>query len=183
MPRREVRFLAGGFYHIYNRGIERRSIFHETENYHYFTRLLNAKAARHDVEVIAYCLMPNHFHLLVRPRRDHTLGRFMTGLCGSYAQALNARRQRQGALFQGRYRAVRVDRDEYLGHLARYIHLNPVAAGLVSRPGDWPYSNSASVSEDGVLLGGILPEADAYRRFVEAPQPSKLPGSLELPGS
>ena len=86
-------------------------------------------------------------------------------------------------MFQGRYQAIHVDRDEYLAHLARYIHLNPVAAGLVSRPGDWPYSNYASVSEDGVLIGGILPDADAYRRFAEAPQPIELPASLKLAGS
>jgi len=183
MPRRGVEFLAGEFYHVYNRGVESRPIFHEAGNYVYFTRLLFAKAHAHDVAVIAYCLMPNHFHLLARPERAGSLGNCISGVCGSYAQALNRKRQRSGALFQGRYRAVHVDRDEYLLHLARYIHLNPVAAGLVSRPADWPYSNYTNVSEDGLLIGGILPDADAYRRFVEVPGRSELPGSLKLPGS
>jgi len=183
MPRRGVEFLAGEFYHVYNRGVDSRPIFHETGNYLYFTRLLFAKAHAHDVAVIAYCLMPNHFHLLARPGQGCFLGNCVSGVCGSYAQALNRQRQRSGALSQGRYQAIHVDRDEYLAHLARYIHLNPVAAGLVARPGDWPYSNYASISEDGVLIGGILPDADAYRRFVEAPRPSKLPGSLKLAGS
>jgi REP element-mobilizing transposase RayT len=183
MPRRGGGFHAGEFYHLYNRGVDRAAIFHEAENYLYFARLLIAKAERLDVVLVAYCLMPNHFHLLARPGRDDTIGRFMTGVCGSYAQALNAQRRRSGALFQGRYRAIHVDRDEYLAHLARYVHLNPVAAGLVSRPQDWPHFNYIDLREDGVLVGGIFADASAYHRFVEAPQTSELPASLKLAGS
>ncbi len=183
MPGRRTTFLAGEFFHLYNRGIDRGAIFFSDDNYRYFMRLLMEKAERHAVEVVAFCLMPNHYHVLIRPGVDNTVSPFINSLLGSYVQGLNAARHRVGPLFQGRYKSVHVDRDEYLAHLARYIHLNPVAAGLASRPGDWPYSKYASVSEDGVLIGGILPDADAYRRFVEAPQPIELPASLKLAGS
>ena len=183
MAIRRTPFLAGEFYHLYNRGIERRPIFHRKQNYLYFVRLLKEKADRHAVQVIAYCLMPNHYHLLVRPCLDHRVSHFINGLLGSYVQALNAQQGRFGPLFQGRFRSVHVNRDAYLAHLARYIHLNPVAASLVVRPRDWPHSNYAVMSEDGVLIGGIFPDVRAYRRFVEAPQPFELPASLKLAGS
>jgi REP element-mobilizing transposase RayT len=183
MPRRVVGFHAGEIYHVCNRGVDRQPIFHTAENYRYFARLLQGKALRHSVTIIAYCLMPNHFHLLLRPGLDDSLVRFMTGVCGSYAQALNAQQGRTGALFQGRFRAVRVDQDAYLSHVARYIHLNPVAAGLVPRPQEWPHSNYTEISPDGLLIGGVFPDGPTYRRFVEATQTMELPGSLKLPGS
>jgi len=183
MPRRGIELRAGRFFHICNRGVGRRPIFYEPENYLYVIRLLRTKAEKHRVGILAYCLMPNHFHLLARSGQDEGLGRYISGVCGSYAQALNARRSRSGALFQGRCQAVPVDWDEYLAHLSRYIHLNPVEAGLVARPGDWPYSNYAHVSMDGVLIGGIIGNPASYRHFVESPQVLELPGSLKLPGS
>jgi REP element-mobilizing transposase RayT len=183
MPRRGIAFLAGEYYHLYNRGVDRQAVFFTEENFKHGVRLLADKAARHDVCVIAYCLMPNHYHLLVSPRQDHTVSAFVNGLFGAYVQAVNAQRDRVGPLFQGPFRAVRVDRDAYLAHLARYIHLNPVAAGLVVRPQHWPYSNYNQLGADGVLIGGIFANATAYRRFVEEPNFSELPGSLKLPGS
>ena len=183
MPRRRTPFLADAFYHIYNRGIDRRPIFHREQNYLYFARLLREKADRHAVQVVAYCLMPNHYHFLLRPWRDGVVSPFLNALLGSYVQALNAQQGRLGPLFQGRFRSIHVDRDEYLGHLARYIHLNPVAAGLVMRPQDWPHSNYTRLVEDGTLIGGIFATARAHHDFVEEPQPFELPASLKLAGS
>ena len=98
----------------------------------------------------------------------------MQSLFSSYSQAVNRQQDRQGPLFQGRYRAIWVDKEEYLVHLARYIHLNPVAAGLVATPQGWPYSNYLDVigQRAGTLKGTTLvPErfltGDAYRQFVE----------------
>jgi len=183
MPGRRTTFLAGEFYHLYNRGVDRGAIFFSDDNYRYFIRLMMEKAARHAVEVIAFCLMPNHYHLLIRLGVDNTVSPFINRLLGSYVQGVNAVRHRVGPLFQGRYKSVHVDRDEYLAHLARYIHLNPVAASFVARPQDWPYSKFASIPIDGALVGGIFRDAAAYRSFVEAPQPLELPASLKLAGS
>ena len=183
MPNRRTPFLGGEFYHLYNRGVDRGAVFISDDNYRYFMRLLIEKAELHAIGIVTFCLMPSHFHFLVRPTFNAAVGRFINGLLGSYVQGLNASRQRVGPLFQGRFKSVPVDRDEYLAHLARYIHLNPVAAGLVSRPGDWPDSNYANVSEDGVLIGGVFPDAAAYQRFVEGPDAFELPASLKLAGS
>jgi REP element-mobilizing transposase RayT len=154
MSRRKIAFLAGEFYHLYNRGVDRQAVFFTEENFNYGVRLLTEKASRHDVSLVAYCLMPNHYHFLVRPRRDDSVSAFANGLFGAYVQAVNAQRGRVGPLFQGPFSAIRVSRDAYLAHLARYIHLNPVAASLVARPQDWPYSNYNQMVDDGVLLPG-----------------------------
>ena len=190
MPNRRTIFLADEFYHLYNRGVDRAQIFFSEDNYHYFMLLLEGKAAHYSVRIVAFCLMPNHFHLLIRPDRDHAVSRFLNGLLGSYAQGLNAALKRVGPLFQSRTKAVRVARNEYLAHAARYIHFNPVAAGLVARPQDWPYSNYRAIisgqggpSGDGMIVSGLFPAGAAYRRFVEAPKPEELPASLKLAGS
>ncbi len=172
MPYRKFVFRAGEYYHLYNRGNNYQAIFFERENYLYFLRQLRKYLWPEAVETIAYCLMPNHYHLLVHLMTDD-LSRLMQPFALSYTKAINKRYGRVGSLFQGRFRAVRVDRDEYLVHLSRYIHLNPVIAKLVEQPGDWGFS---SYREYIGLRAGTLPKADAvllqfsspdaYRQFV-----------------
>jgi putative transposase len=126
------------------------------------------------VSLYAYCLMPNHVHLLVETS-EAPLAKFMQGLQQSYSQWFNRIHDKVGHVFQGRYKAIVCDRDEYLLTLIRYIHLNPVRARLVESPEAYPYSGHrayltdhrrALVDTDTVLnmLGG----PDAYRRFVRA---------------
>jgi REP element-mobilizing transposase RayT len=190
MPHGRTIFLADETYHLYNRGVDRAAIFFTRDNYLYFMRLLEAKASRDSIRIVAFCLMPNHFHILVSPDGDHVVSRFIGSVLGAYAQGLNVARKRVGPLFQGRTKSIHVSRDDYLAHVARYIHLNPVAAGLVARPQDWPYSNYGKIlsgrvgsGPDGVLIGGIFPDGAACQRFVEAPQSVELPASLKLAGS
>jgi REP element-mobilizing transposase RayT len=189
MPYRRTIFLADEHYHLYNRGGDRANVFFHEDHYRYFIRLVDDKAARHSILIVAICLMPNHFHLLVRPQHDHTVSRFLNGLLGSYVQGVNAARKRVGPLFQGRTRSVHVSDDIYLAHLARYIHLNPVTAGLVARPQDWPFSNYSDIAtrarpfSDGKVVGGVFPTSSDDRRFVEAPSAFELPASLKLAGS
>ena len=141
MPRRGDVFAKGSYYHIYNRGVGRGLLFFDPGNYEYCLRLVKRYAARYDVAVIAYSLMPNHYHFVLGQVTDLPLSKFVGVLFNTYAQALNRQRQRSGTLFEGRYRHARVDSDEYAMHLCRYIHLNPVEAGIVPHPEDWPYSN------------------------------------------
>ena len=174
MPYRRRRFVAGDHYHVYNRGNNYTRVFFERENYLYFLRQMRKYLAAEAADVVAYCLMPSHYHLLVCPREDD-LSRPMQRLALSYTKAINKRRGRAGSLFQGRFKAIHVDRDEYLVHLSRYIHLNPLAAGLVQQAEDWEFS---SYPEYIGVRGGTLPKSDmvlsqfpstdAYRTFVES---------------
>jgi REP element-mobilizing transposase RayT len=174
--------------------VNRQSIFFDRQNYLFFlTRireyllgekksskvfktleLSNREPSHRPVIIIAYCLMPNHFHLLLRPCLDDLSHRMqLFGI--SYTKAINARYSRVGPLFQGKFQAVRVDTDEYLLHLSRYIHLNPVVAGLVKRPEEWEFS---SYRDYLGLRRGTLPDPDsvlahfptpaAYQQFVDS---------------
>ena len=122
--------------------------------------------------------MPNHFHLLLQPHDDN-LSHHVQMLAISYTKAINKQRNRVGALFQGAFQAKHVDRDEYLLRLSRYIHLNPVQAGLVARPEEWKLS---SYRDYLGLRNGTLPNPEivlaqfptrrAYQQFVDAHKPS-----------
>ena len=174
MPYRAVEFRAGEYYHIYNRGNNYQPIFFEHENYLYFLRQLRKYLVSDGVEIIAYCLMPNHYHLLMHLKTDDLSG-LMQPFALSYTKAINKRYERVGSLFQGRFKAIHVDRNEYLMHLSRYIHLNPVEAGLVRRPEDWEFSSypefiglrNGTLPKPDVVLAQF-PSPDAYRLFVEA---------------
>jgi len=186
MPQRSVSLVAGEYYHVYNRGNNRQDVFFEWENYLFFLRRVRkylvgdtqtsevSETSEVWTTIIAYCLMPNHFHLLVCPHDDE-LSRRMQRFSISYTKAMNKRYDRVGSLFQGQFQAVLVDRNEYLLHLSRYLHLNSVEAGLVKRPEDWEFS---SYRDYIGLRQGTLPMPDiillqfptprAYQEFVES---------------
>jgi putative transposase len=174
MPYRKVAFRTGDCYHLFNRGNNRQPIFFEPDNYRFFLRRARKYLNRDVADLIAYCLMPNHYHLLVHLRSEE-LPKAMQLLSLSYTNAVNERYGRVGSLFQGRYHAVAVETDEQLLHLSRYIHLNPVAAGLVARPQDWRFSSYDQYVglrgdpwlNPGMVLSHFDP-ADSYRAFVES---------------
>ncbi|WP_204151964.1 transposase [Leptolyngbya sp. CCY15150] len=143
----------GHFYHIYNRGNNRQNVFFERDNYLYFLRLIRQTFVTHNIDMVAYCLMPNHYHLLVYPKSAH-LSQSMKSLSLSYTKAINKRFGRVGALFQGRFQRILVTHSDYLVHLIRYIHQNPVKANLVSQPEEWEFS---SYLDYAGLRAGTLP--------------------------
>jgi putative transposase len=134
-------------FHLYNRSNNREVIFKEAENYGYFMR----KYATHlepFFELLAFCQMPTHFHLLIHVRPDIDLddARDRVGIwLSSYAKAVNKRYERNGSLFQQHSKAKLVDDESYLLNLVTYIHQNPVRAGLADAPIDWPYSSLHSM--------------------------------------
>jgi REP element-mobilizing transposase RayT len=184
MPRRETPLIGGEYYHVYNRGNNRQDIFLERANYLFFLQRLRTyligKTTDPRVTIVAYCLMPNHFHLLVC-LHDELFSRHMQRHSISYTKAINERYHRVGALYQGQFQAIHVDSNDYLLHLSRYIHLNPVAAGLVRRPEDWEFSSyreyiglrKGTLVDPSIVLGQFRSTED-YRQFVEAYRPSDM---------
>jgi len=173
MPYRGDTFTAGQYYHIYNRGVGKGKIFFNDRNYEYLLRLVKQYYQKHGATVIAYCLMPNHYHFLLRQETDKPLSKFIGVLFNAYVQALNLQQERTGTLFESRFKHKCVDKWEYLMMLCRYIHLNPVKARLVSCPEDWAYSNYREWIgwRDGTLVDKVFvqdhfPDAAEYVKFV-----------------
>ncbi len=130
MPPRSVQFIQGGYYHIYNRGVNRQPIFQNEDNYLYLLRLLKRVATECNVSVIAYALLPNHYHWLLRQDKDIPAGKVPTRVFNSYTQAYNIANNRSGVLFESRYQLIHIETNEYLHQLCRYIHCNPVRHGF-----------------------------------------------------
>lgn len=185
MPRRAESFVAGQVYHLYNRGVNRACIFRTAENYHYLLRQVKQLLAEIPATLFAYCLMPNHYHFVLRQDGDVPLSTFVGRLFQRYTQAYNGQEGRTGPLFAGRFRAILVDSDEYLIHLARYIHLNPVTAGLCREPGEWPYSNylewvgqRAGTLVDRTWVQHYFATPEAYIKFVKSEPPGQVISGL-----
>jgi len=173
MPYRGDAFTQGQYYHIYNRGAGKGKIFFKDGNYQYLLRLVKEYYRKHGATIIAYCLMPNHYHFLLRQEIEEPLSKFVGVLFNAYVQALNFQHGRTGTLFESRFKHKCVDKWEYLMMLCRYIHLNPVQAKLVARPEDWAYSNYRewigmrdSALIDKVFVQDHFQSADDYVKFV-----------------
>lgn len=167
----------GAWYHVMNRGAGRRAIFASDDDRRLFLSLLGELDETFAVETHAYCLLGNHYHLLLHTPRGH-LGRAMRHLGGVYTQRVNRRAARDGPLFRGRYKAILVDAESYLLQLGRYIHLNPTSAGLCDRPQDYRWSSYPAYlgavpapawlcREPTLRLLGRTGAAKRYRAFVE----------------
>jgi REP element-mobilizing transposase RayT len=136
--------FEGALCHVMARGNAREAIFLDDDDRVAFVANLGRVAERFEWRVWAWCLMGNHYHLLVETLRP-TLSRGMREINGVYTQGFNRRHRRVGHVLQGRYKAVLVDKDSYLLELSRYVVLNPVRAGLVATAGDWTWSSYRAV--------------------------------------
>src|SRR5437867_3530730 len=139
MARRPRVNAPGLLYHVIVRGNQRQKTFRDKRDYEGYLERLARYQKRFAVKVYAYCLMPNHVHLLLEVS-SAPLSKFMQGLQQAYTQYFNRRHHKVGHLFQGRYHAIICDKDAYLLALVRYIHLNPIRAKLTRRPEQFRYS-------------------------------------------
>jgi REP-associated tyrosine transposase len=128
-----------------NRGVRRLRLFDGRDDYELFVRCLLRSLDRESIRLYAYCLMPNHFHLVLGPERDGQLARFMRILTGSHSQAWHRMHQAAGggALYRGRYRACPVQTSVHFLTVCRYVERNALRAGLVTRAEDWPWGSAA----------------------------------------
>lgn len=191
-------------YHTYNRGVEKRTIFGNkreferainTIKYYYFTNsplkfskfLVQPKKEQEDilksvqikknqlVEIIAYCLMPNHFHFLLKQLQDNGISRFISNFTNSYTKYFNTKHGRVGPLVQGIFKAVFVENDEQLVHLSRYIHLNPVSSFIIKAQEleNYPWSSLREylgLEKDGFCeknyVLGYFKSVGKYKQFI-----------------
>lgn len=130
----------GAFYHVLHRGNEGKDIFKSNRDREKFLEYVGKAVERYDIKIHSYCLMSNHYHLLIETPHPN-LSQAIKWINVCYAAYFNRRRRRSGHLFQGRFKAVVIDADEYLKHLSRYIHLNPIRAGMVDHCKDYPWSS------------------------------------------
>ena len=163
---RKTPIYPGEIHHIYNRGVNYGDIFFTRANFLFFLRRLREYCPPEKGEIIAYCLMPNHYHLLIRILIENFGRKVMQPLGVSYTKAVNKQEQRVGSLFQGPFHNRLVKTEGDLLHLTRYIHLNPVTAGFAERPELWEYS---SYQEYIGLRAGTLPHPDAVLRHFPSP--------------
>ncbi|RJQ48254.1 MAG: transposase [Nitrospiraceae bacterium] len=168
----------GAVYHVTARGNERTKIYLSQSDYDKFLQYLADAKKKYNIVIHCYVLMGNHYHLIVETP-DANLSKAMQYINGSYTTYLNIRRRRSGHLFQGRYKAIVVDTDNYLLELSRYIHLNPVRAVIVGKPEDYKHSSyktyiaksDSALITDHLVLGLMKHHKsnakDEYRAFVE----------------
>ena len=172
MARRPRLFVPGLFYHVIVRGNQKQKTFLVDQDYQAYLERLAKYRKKYDIVLYAYCLMPNHVHLLLETSGE-PLSKFMQGLQQSYTQYFNRAHQRVGHLFQGRYQAIVCEKEAYLLALVRYIHLNPVRAGRARMPEQYEYSGhgvylkgKATEVLDPAPVLELLGGRGAYRRFV-----------------
>ena len=179
MVRQKTPILSDHYYHIYNRGNQREDIFLERENYIYFLKKFR-QYFNGITDVLCYCLMPNHFHLLLKPLNDE-FSRKMQNFTISYVKSINKRYNRVGHLFQANFKAKLIEDNNVLLHLSRYIHLNPVFGKLVSTPENWEFSSyreyikqrNGTFPQSEFVLSQFRDHLD-YKEFVESYQREHL---------
>lgn len=202
VPARKVPLVTGQFYHIFNRGVAKQPVFLDKRDYGKFLltlsyyrfvkpparlsfytripesqrRLLDKAQSKREtlIEIVSFVLMPNHFHLLVKQTFNKGISTFIARAINSYTRYFNTKQDRLGAAFQGAFRVVRVETDEQLVHLSRYIHLNPLVSYVVKDEDflSYPWSSLSEylkgspnfVNPDPVLSQFRSP--DKYKEFV-----------------
>jgi putative transposase len=177
MPR-SARVARGGMvFHVLNRGVGRMRLFSKEQDFAAFENLLDETWKPHDVRICAYCLMPNHWHLVLWPKRDGALAAFMQQLTTKHVRRWQLHRKRvgYGHVYQGRYKSFPVEEDQYFYQLVRYVERNALRAGLVPRAENWRWCSlwrrvAGTTEQQKILSGWPLPIPQAWRKLVNEPQ-------------
>jgi putative transposase len=169
MPRVARGLADGHIYHIINRGNGRQQVFHGEGDYRSFVELLEQAGERHPVGLLAWCLMPNHFHLLVRPEQASDLSKWMQWLMTSHVRRYHQYHRTSGHVWQGRFKSFIVQEDKHLFTVIRYIEANPVRAGLAPSARDWRWSSHRGRTglEKDVTESPALPMPTDWTRYVD----------------
>ena len=170
MPRRR-RIAPGGLvYHVCNRGSRKGTLFRSAADYETFIRLIAQARSVRPMRIIAYCLMSNHWHLLLWPEGDGQLSRFMHWLTTTHASRLRRQSETagEGAVYQSRFSAVAIQNPRHLSTAWRYIERNPIEAGLVQQAQEWPWSSAAEPHPSTSLPLDVPPNPRPPLSFVNS---------------
>jgi len=165
-----MQYVDDEYHHVFNRGAHKNRIFYSADNYLHCIRLFNKYSNIYNVSVLCFCLMPNHYHFILRQNKNGSIARFLQTTFNAYTQALNKQRGMRGTLFESRAKGIPVENERHMLQLIRYIHLNPVTAKLVERAGSWKFSdyrNWISSTGDPELRKMFFHDAKEYAIFVE----------------
>lgn len=194
-------FRPENYYHVYNRGVGKIDIFRDDQDFRFFlsrleenlfpgslpdgahqgiirkahTPYIRKSLPKDAFSLINYCLMPNHFHFLIRQDTDLPISKLLLKVCGGYSKYFNIKYDRVGSLFQDQFKAVWVDSDSYLVWLSAYIHQNPKVAGLVTNVEDYNWSSypdyigirQGNLIDKTLIIGMFKDNPKAYKNFVE----------------
>src|SRR5438552_2458296 len=175
MPR-HARAAPGGYvYHALNRAVARLPLFQKNGDYEAFERVLEAALTKHPIRLLAYGLMPNHWHFVLWPERDGELTAFLRWLTHTHTQRWHAHYHSAGTghLYQNRFRAFPIEEDEHLLTVLRYVERNPLRAGLVAQAQTWPWSSLGAASGRPLLPWldpGPVTRGQCWVQYVNAPQ-------------
>lgn len=172
MPRVARGLADGMIYHVINRGNGRQDVFHKDDDFRAFVELLTEVKAKHPVKLLGYCLMTNHFHLLLSPERADDLSKYMQWLMTSHVRRYHRHYRTSGHVWQGRFKSFIVEQDHYLLTVVRYIEGNPVRIGLVPSASDWRWSSHGErVHEikDGLIDALPLSLPEPWTDYVNTP--------------
>jgi putative transposase len=162
-------------YHVLNRAVGRTRIFRSQRDFEAFERVIEQAKARVPVRVLAWCVMPNHWHLVLWPRGDGDLSEFMRWLTVTHTQRWHAAHGTAGAgpLYQGRFKSFPIQEDDHLQTVLRYVERNPLRANMVDDAADWRWSSlwhRLNVKQGGLVDDGPLPLPRRWRQRVQSPQ-------------
>ncbi len=173
MPRTARASLGDLCYHVINRGNGRAEIFHKPQDYQAFVELLRESVARVPMRLLAFAIMPNHFHAAVWPYSDGDLGRWMHWLLTTHVRRYHGHYGSGGHVWQGRFKAFPIEQDDHLLVVLRYIERNPLRAGLVGRAEHWPWSSLRERTKrtaDGLVQSGPVELYEDWVQWVNKPQ-------------
>jgi putative transposase len=165
--------VAGICYHLLNRGHGRSRVFHDEEDYSYFMRLLRMVGEKVAMRLLACCLMPNHFHLVVWPLEDGDLGSWMHWLMTSHVARHRKKYDTVGSIWQGRYKSFPIQQDQHLVTVLRYVERNPLRSRLVDAAEEWPWSSlrlGIDGNVDGLIHPGPVCKPRDWTTWVNMPQ-------------
>jgi putative transposase len=173
MPRAARASVGGMCYHVINRGNGRRQVFLQDGDDHGFLKALAHACIEVPLPVLGFCLMPNHFHLAVRPHADGDLSRWMHWVQNTHVRRYHQHYHSSGHIWQGRFQAFPIEEDEHLLSVLRYIERNPVRANLVARAEQWEWSSArhwrSEASRPSYLVAGPVPRPRNWLKWVNQP--------------